>query len=89
MHLFLYAHFATGLEAGTNTSLIPRLSINAGEEIEPGIKRTPKHYITRRSFSQIDVFTEGNLQGRPDLSLGGITPASQTATCTANHRSGL
>ena len=32
-----------------------------------------------------DVFTEDDLLGRRDMSLGGITPAPQTATCTANH----
>ena len=32
-----------------------------------------------------DVFTEDNLLGRRDLSLGGITPGPQTTTCTVNH----
>ena len=32
-----------------------------------------------------DVFTEDDLLGRRDLRFGGITPAPQTATCTANH----
>ena len=34
-----------------------------------------------------DLFTEDDLLGRPDLSLGGITPAPQTTTCTVNHYS--
>ena len=32
-----------------------------------------------------DAFTEDDLLGRRDLSLGGITPAPHTATCAANH----
>ena len=32
-----------------------------------------------------DVFAEDDLLGRRDLSLGGITQAPQTTTCTANH----
>ena len=40
--------------------------------------------ITIRSMTN-DIFTEDDLLGRRELSLGGITPASQTATGTANH----
>ena len=40
--------------------------------------------VTVRSMTN-DVFTEDDLLRRRDLSLGGITPAPQTATCTANH----
>ena len=32
-----------------------------------------------------DVFTKDDLLGRLDLSLGGITPASQIATSTSNQ----
>ena len=40
--------------------------------------------VSIRSMTN-DVITEDDLLGRRDLSLGGITPAPQTATCTANH----
>ena len=36
-------------------------------------------------FMTNDVFTEDDLLGRRDLSYGGITSASQTATSTSNH----
>ena len=40
--------------------------------------------VTVRSMTN-DVFTEDDLTGRRDMSLDGITPAPQTATCSANH----
>ena len=40
--------------------------------------------VTVKSMTN-EVFTEDDLLVIPDLSLGGITPAPQTATCTANH----
>ena len=40
--------------------------------------------VTIKSMTN-DVFTQDKLLGRRDLSLGGITPAPQTAICTAIH----
>ena len=73
-------------------SLVPRLSINAGEEYRAWYQ-TYAHAldiavlipsVTVRSMTN-DVFTEDYVLGRHDLSLGGISPAPQTVTCTANN----
>ena len=40
--------------------------------------------VTIRTITN-DIFTEDDLQGKRDLNLGGIIPAPQTVTCTANH----
>ena len=41
-------------------------------------------FVTFRMMRN-DIFTENDLWRRHDFSLGKITPAPQTTTCTANH----
>ena len=73
---------------GRTVSLVPRLSINAGAENRLYFTwyQTYAHAldiaaiipsVTVKSMTN-DVFTGDDLLGRPDFSLGGITPAPQT-----------
>ena len=45
---------------------------------EPGIKVSNVHVC-------VDIFADDDLLAKTGFEFGGITPAPQTVTCTANH----
>ena len=84
-HLINIFSFFTSLIGYNKVSLVPRLSIKAGEEYVLALDIAAFiHFVTVRSMTN-DVFTKDDLLERHELSSGGITPAPQTVTCTANH----
>ena len=63
-------------------ALYPSSLLTRGKKRELGIKRESLHWISRHSLFCICIRT---FWRRRDFRLDGITPAPQTATCTANH----